>query len=143
MIGHNANSETSHGAIARGARLSLLEGGTELFLQSDQGATEKELNSPHARPIGPIRARRRGQRVRLGHRTPPSVRRTLSYVASRPPFPFVPREAGADVGPGTFPFCRTYSKASRRVNRAKTAVRAIRTTVNPLSVFVSAIKAYV
>src|SRR5437773_12532186 len=39
-----------------------------------------------------------------GRRTPPYVRRTLSYVASRPPLPFVPREAGADVGPGTFPF---------------------------------------
>ena len=57
MIGHDANSETSHGAIARGARLSMLEGGTELFLQSDQGATRKELNSPHARPIGLILAR--------------------------------------------------------------------------------------
>ena len=58
MIGHNANSETSHEAIARGGRLSLLEGGTELFLQSDQGATEKELNSPRARPIALILARR-------------------------------------------------------------------------------------
>src|SRR2546428_1334044 len=83
MIGYNANSETSHGATARGGRLSLLEGGTELFLQSDQAATEKELNSPHARPIGPIRARRRGQRVRLGHRTPPSVR----IMSSEPSFP--------------------------------------------------------
>ena len=74
MIGHNANSETSHGAIARGARLSLLEGGTELFLQSDQGASEKEFNSPLARPIGLILARRRLSDSVLGFRTPLSVR---------------------------------------------------------------------
>ncbi len=93
MIGHNANSEISHGAITRGARLSLLQGGTELFLQSDQGATEKELNSPQTRPIGLILALRCEQRVRLGHRMPPSVRNWLG-----PSFLTRPRSSRA----GTF-----------------------------------------
>src|SRR5437867_93877 len=44
------------GGVTRGLRPSRLEGGTEFFLQSDQGATEKELNSPRARPIRAIRA---------------------------------------------------------------------------------------
>src|SRR2546426_3321903 len=117
MIGHDANSETSHGAIARGARLSMLEGGTELFLQSDQGASEKELNSPHARPIGPILARRCGQRFRLGLRTPPYVLRTLSYgVMQTYPYPGRPASGSSSrTAPRTFSasrMCR--SRTSRR-----------------------------
>src|SRR2546422_2180603 len=58
------------GSVFRVSTISQATG-IELFLQAYQGASEKEFNSPHARPIGPILARRRSADLALGRRTPP------------------------------------------------------------------------
>src|SRR2546425_8553916 len=60
--------------------------GTELLSHNYQGATEKELNSPHARPIGLILARRCGRRFGFAAVRRRNVRITVKRPRS-PPMP--------------------------------------------------------